>query len=103
MGGQNSALLAESYSDWWPLAGVDALVGEEPAGWLVVPHANEAEAATPKRAAEHQTEPFPLPPELPRHAAQKAPRTTGPDDSPRAREDLDTSTTTVSYVTTRSH
>jgi DNA polymerase len=27
MGGQNSVLLAESYSDWWSLAGVDALVG----------------------------------------------------------------------------
>ena len=31
MGGRNSALLAESYHDWWSLAGVDVLVGEAPA------------------------------------------------------------------------
>ena len=29
MGGPNSALLAESYNDWWSLAGVDALVGRK--------------------------------------------------------------------------
>src|SRR3546814_2154119 len=29
--GRNSVLLAESYRDWWSLAGVDSLVGEAPA------------------------------------------------------------------------
>src|SRR3546814_18007610 len=84
MGGQNSALLAESYRDWWSLAGVDALVGEEPAGWLVVPPANDAAAAKPKRAPENEPEPSPLPAALPRHATPAATKPTGPAIFPAA-------------------
>ncbi|PKP99516.1 MAG: uracil-DNA glycosylase [Alphaproteobacteria bacterium HGW-Alphaproteobacteria-13] len=74
MGGRNSALLAESYCDWWSLAGVDALVGEAPAGWLRVPPANDA-GAPPKRT-ETAEEPPPLPAALqPREEAEApAPR-----------------------------
>ena len=78
MGGQNSALLAESYSDWWSLAGVDALVGEEPAGWLVVPPANDAAAAKPKRAPDNEPEPLPLPAALQRQEALEAAEPKGP-------------------------
>ncbi|KTE15482.1 uracil-DNA glycosylase [Sphingopyxis sp. H115] len=56
MGGRNSALLAESICDWWLLAGVDSLVGEHPAGWLVAPPANDA-AARPKRLAPVEADP----------------------------------------------
>ena len=61
MGGSRSALLTESMYDWWSLAGVDALVGEEPAGWLVTPPANDAAAARPKRLIAAEPEPLPLP------------------------------------------
>ena len=53
-------MLAESYCDWWSLAGVDALVGEVPAGWLDVPVANDA--AAPRRSpvlAEPEVAPLP--------------------------------------------
>ncbi|MDK2761249.1 MAG: uracil-DNA glycosylase [Sphingopyxis sp.] len=77
MGGQNSAALAQSIHDWWSLAGVDALVGEEPAGWLVTPPANDA-AARPRRPAIVEAEPPPLPsalqrPETPETAEPKGP------------------------------
>ncbi len=39
-------MLAESYCDWWSLAGVDSLVGEVPAGWLDVPVANDVAGRT---------------------------------------------------------
>ncbi|HET6526205.1 uracil-DNA glycosylase family protein [Sphingopyxis sp.] len=68
-------MLAESIRDWWSLAGVDALVGEEPAGWLVVPPANDAAAAKPKRAPDSDPEPLPLPAALQR---QEAPETIEP-------------------------
>lgn len=54
-------MLAESTCDWWSLAGVDALVGEQPAGWLVTPPANDAAAAKPKRIVHAEPEPLPLP------------------------------------------
>ncbi|QCB54949.1 uracil-DNA glycosylase [Sphingopyxis sp. PAMC25046] len=78
MGGQNSVLLAESYSDWWSLAGVDTLVGEEPAGWLVVPPANDAAAAKPKPARDNDPEPLPLPAALQRQEAPEALEPKGP-------------------------
>ena len=53
-------MLAESYCDWWSLAGVDALVGEVPAGWLAVPAANDP-PAKPKTAPPADAEPAPLP------------------------------------------
>ncbi len=37
MGGQQTTLLADSYCDWWTLAGVESLVGEKPADWLAQP------------------------------------------------------------------
>src|SRR3546814_13130186 len=72
MGGQTSALLAESYNDWWSLSGVASLVGEDPAGWLVVPPANDAAAAKPKRAPDNEPVPFPLPAAIKRHQRQEA-------------------------------
>jgi len=78
MGGRNSALLAESYSDWWSLAGVDALVGEEPAGWLVAPPANDAAAARPKRVPEAEPELPPLPVALQRQEVPEAAAPRGP-------------------------
>jgi uracil-DNA glycosylase family 4 len=42
MGGSNNFSMAHSYFDWWTLAGVDALVGETPAGWLNAPPINNA-------------------------------------------------------------
>lgn len=65
-------MLAESTCDWWSLAGVDALVGEQPAGWLVVPPANDAAAAKPKRAAIAEAEAPPLPAALQRQEAPQA-------------------------------
>ena len=61
-------MLAESYHDWWSLAGVDALVGEAPAGWLDVPAANDA-AAKPKISPIADPEPVPLPAVLQRQEA----------------------------------
>jgi uracil-DNA glycosylase len=51
MGGQHSTLLADSYYDWWTLAGVEVLVGENPAGWLAHP-APEKPAAKPQEQTE---------------------------------------------------
>ncbi len=71
MGGQKSALLAESICDWWSLAGVDALVGEMPAGWLVAPPANDpAPRSRPPVAV--QAEPPALPAALQRRAADES-------------------------------
>ncbi|GAO78539.1 MULTISPECIES: uracil-DNA glycosylase family protein [unclassified Sphingopyxis] len=78
MGGQNSALLAESICDWWSLAGVDALVGEQPAGWLVTPPANDAAAAKPKRVVQAEPELPPLPPALQRQDAAEDAEPKGP-------------------------
>lgn len=77
MGGQNSALLAASYHDWWSLAGVDALVGEAPAGWLDVPAANDV-AAKPKISPSAEPEAVPLPVELQRREAPVEAIATGP-------------------------
>lgn len=79
-------MLAQSYCDWWSLAGVDALVGEAPAGWLTPPAANDA--ATKKRpAAPAEAEPPPLPAALQRAALQRQapaqlPETQGPVEMP---------------------
>jgi len=75
MGGTYSALLAQSTCDWWSLAGVDALVGEQPAGWLVLPPANDAAAAKPKQATIAEPEQAPLPAALQR---QDTPNTSEP-------------------------
>ena len=77
-------MLAESICDWWSLAGVDALVGDEPAGWLVAPPANDAATARPKQAVAAELEPAPLPaalqrPETPEIAEPKGP-VVFPDD-----------------------
>lgn len=61
--------LAESITDWWSLAGVDALVGEEPAGWLVLPPANDAAAPRPKPPIAPEPEAAPLPAILQRQEA----------------------------------
>lgn len=71
-------MLAESYSDWWSLAGVYALVGEEPAGWLVTPPANDAAAARSKRVLEAEPELPPLPAALQRQEAPEAAAPKGP-------------------------
>jgi uracil-DNA glycosylase family 4 len=42
MGGPNISSMAYSYIHWWSLAGVDALVGESPAGWLDARPVNKA-------------------------------------------------------------
>lgn len=53
-------MLAESYHDWWSLAGMDSFVGEAPAGWLNVPAANDATARPkPQRLAEPEIAPLP--------------------------------------------
>ena len=71
-------MLAESYSDWWSLAGVEALVGEEPAGWLDVPPANDAAASKPKRVVEAEPELLPLPAALQRQETPEAAEPKGP-------------------------
>ena len=71
-------MLAESTYDWWSLAGVDALVGEEPAGWLVTPPANDAAATKAKRPARVDPEPLPLPAALQRQEAPEAAEPKGP-------------------------
>lgn len=77
MGGQNSALLAASYHDWWSLAGVEALVGEAPAGWLDVPAANDV-AAKPKISHVAEPEVAPLPVVLQRQEAPVEAQAKGP-------------------------
>jgi len=78
MGGQKSVLLAESIYDWWSLAGVDALVGEEPAGWLVVPPANDVTPKKTKPAALAEPQAAALPAALQRQEAPEAPSAKGP-------------------------
>lgn len=78
MGGRNSVLLAESYCDWWSLAGVEALVGEAPAGWLAVPPANDAAASRPKRVADPAPEAQPLPAALQRQRSEQPAEPKGP-------------------------
>lgn len=70
-------MLAESYRDWWSLAGVDALVGEVPAGWLDVPAANVA-GAKPKISSVADPEPAPLPAALQRQEALPEAEEKGP-------------------------
>ena len=82
MGGQNSALLAESYCDWWSLAGVDALVGEQPAGWLAMSPANDAVASRPRRTATAAAEPQPLPDALQRQSSERPVESRGPTALP---------------------
>lgn len=84
MGGRNSALLAESICDWWSLAGVDALVGETPAGWLAAPPANDPAPVRPKMAPMIAPEPeaAPLPAALQRQDVIEAPVAKGPVDLP---------------------
>ena len=70
-------MLAESYCDWWSLAGVDALVGESPAGWLRPPlPANDAAPKT--KRAEMAEAPPPLPAALQRREAPETPAAKGP-------------------------
>lgn len=71
-------MLAESICDWWSLAGVDALVGEEAAGWLVVPPANDAAAPKPKRVVDTEPELPPLPAALQRQEAPEEAAPKGP-------------------------
>lgn len=71
-------MLAQSICDWWSLAGVDALVGEQPAGWLLAPPANDAAAAKPKRVASVEPEPPPLPAVLQRQEIPAAAEPKGP-------------------------
>ena len=78
MGGSYSALLAQSTCDWWSLAGVDALVGEQPAGWLVTPPANDAAAPKPKRVVNAEPELPPLPAALQRQETPEAAEPKGP-------------------------
>ena len=70
-------MLAESYHDWWSLAGVDALVGEAPAGWLAVPAANDA-AARPRVSPVAEPEPAPLPAALQRQSPPVEAKAKGP-------------------------
>jgi len=85
MGGRISALLAESYYDWWSLAGVDALVGEVPAGWLDVPAANDV-AAKPKISPIAEPEAAPLPAALQRQEAPVEAKAKGPIELPADRD-----------------
>jgi DNA polymerase len=82
MGGHASALLAESICDWWSLAGVDALVGESPAGWLRAPPANDP--APPPKRAEAVEEPPPLPAALQRRETPETLAPKGPVAFPEA-------------------
>ena len=71
-------MLAESTCDWWSLAGVDTLVGEQPAGWLVTPPANDAAAPKPKRVVHAEPELPPLPAALQRQEAPDVVEAKGP-------------------------
>lgn len=82
-------MLAESYCDWWSLAGVDALVGEQPAGWLAVPAANDA-AAPPMRAARVEPEATPLPVALQRPETEVAREPAGPAKLPEGWDEFQT-------------
>jgi uracil-DNA glycosylase family 4 len=89
MGGRNSALLAESYHDWWSLAGVDSLVGERPAGWLDAPVSNDV-AAKPKFSPLAEPEIAPLPAALQRQEVPAAPKAKGPVVLPDGWEEFQT-------------
>jgi DNA polymerase len=78
MGGQFSAVLAQSITDWWSLAGVDALVGEEPAGWLALPPANDAAVPRPKPTIAPEPEAAPLPAILQRQEQPQSLEARGP-------------------------
>ena len=71
-------MLAESTCDWWSLAGVDTLVGEQPAGWLVTPPANDAAAPKPKRVVHAEPELPPLPAALQRQEVPDVVEAKGP-------------------------
>lgn len=88
MGGSQSAALAESITNWWSLAGVDALVGEAPAGWLVLPPANDAAAARPKPAVAAEPEQAPLPAVLQRRDAPQTVEAKGPAIFPDSWDDF---------------
>lgn len=81
MGGQYSTVLADSYCDWWSLAGVDALVGETPAGWLAAPPANDPVAVMPSIVAT-DTESAPLPAIFQRQSAAETPAAKAPTAAP---------------------
>lgn len=82
-------MLAESYCDWWSLAGVDALVGEKPTGWLDLPPANDVAADKPKRQAiAAEAEPPPLPAALQRQEAPVALIPKGPVEIPPKWDDF---------------
>ncbi|WP_256837950.1 uracil-DNA glycosylase family protein [Sphingopyxis sp. KK2] len=85
-------MLATSYCDWWSLAGVDALVGEEPAGWLAVPPANDPAPARPKLAAAvaSEPEPAPLPAALQRQVVIEEEAAKGPVELPADWADFQT-------------
>lgn len=70
-------MLAESYHDWWSLAGMDSFVGEAPAGWLDVPAANDV-AARPKLVPLAEPEIVPLPAALQPQEAPAAREPKGP-------------------------
>lgn len=77
-------MLAESYCDWWSLAGVDALVGEQPAGWLAVPAANDAAAPRGKPTIAAEPEIAPLPAALQRQDTPEVTIPKGPVAFPDA-------------------
>lgn len=71
-------MLAESTCDWWSLAGVDILVGEQPAGWLVAPPANDPAAPRPKSVVSAEPELPPLPAVLQRQEKADVVEAKGP-------------------------
>lgn len=75
-------MLAQSYSDWWSLAGVEALVGETPAGWLAAPPANDPAPVRPKMTVAVEPEQVPLPAALQRQQVAEAPAAKGPVELP---------------------
>lgn len=62
MGGPLNLRIAESYLDWWMLAGVDATVGETPANWLEAPPVNDN--APRRRMVSERVEELPPLPEI---------------------------------------
>lgn len=77
MGGPLNLRIAESYLDWWTLAGVEHLVGETPANWLDAPPMNDN---APRRAvaAEVLDELPPLPEILLKKADEDSAKKRGP-------------------------
>lgn len=74
-------MLADSYCDWWSLAGVDTLVGETPAGWLAAPPTNDLVAAKPRIVAT-EPETAPLPAILQRQPTTETPVAKAPTAAP---------------------